>query len=183
MDNYFDFTSEDDKEMASRKMEGQFSMSNQEGERISILDNYQAGDDQPAGPSRPSNKRRRCQGVTITPAQRRERKKEIDRAFHQRRKEQENQMKENLHFLNEENTILVRENQVLMTERDSMDQNLQSAAMETIQLQSEILGLNRDIATGQRFVDLYSNQLVSICCVYIYIVPHISYILAIITRV
>ncbi|XP_038691863.1 uncharacterized protein LOC119990099 isoform X2 [Tripterygium wilfordii] len=123
MDNNLDFTSEDDMKMASLNMEGHFPMSNQE--------RYQASDDQPAGPSRLSNTgSRRSQGA-ITEEQQRERKKEIDKAFRMRRKEQENKMKENLHILNEENTRLKRENKVLMAERDSMAQNWQSAARET----------------------------------------------------
>ncbi|XP_038691862.1 uncharacterized protein LOC119990099 isoform X1 [Tripterygium wilfordii] len=108
MDNNLDFTSEDDMKMASLNMEGHFPMSNQE--------RYQASDDQPAGPSRLSNTgSRRSQGA-ITEEQQRERKKEIDKAFRMRRKEQAKKMKENLHILNEENTRLKRENQVLMTE-------------------------------------------------------------------
>ncbi|XP_038691412.1 uncharacterized protein LOC119989787 [Tripterygium wilfordii] len=152
MDNHFDFTLEDDKEVASPKREEQFTMSNQE--------KYQASDDQLSGQSRLSNTGRRSQGV-ITQEQQRERKREIDKAFRQRRKEQEIKMKENLHILNEENTSLKRENQVLMTEKDSMAQNLQAAGKETQQLQSEIVTLNRNIANGQHFVDLYSNQLVA----------------------
>ncbi|XP_038691854.1 uncharacterized protein LOC119990096 isoform X1 [Tripterygium wilfordii] len=136
MDNNLDFTSEDDQEM-----EGQFSMPSQE--------KYQASDNQPAGPSRLSN----------TLQQKGAKKREIDKASRQRRKEQENKMKENLQFVNEENTSLKLENQVLMTERNTMAQHFQSEAEETQQLQSNIDTLNHGIVTRKWLVDLYSNQL------------------------
>ncbi|XP_038691856.1 uncharacterized protein LOC119990096 isoform X2 [Tripterygium wilfordii] len=122
-------------------MEGQFSMPSQE--------KYQASDNQPAGPSRLSN----------TLQQKGAKKREIDKASRQRRKEQENKMKENLQFVNEENTSLKLENQVLMTERNTMAQHFQSEAEETQQLQSNIDTLNHGIVTRKWLVDLYSNQL------------------------
>ncbi|XP_038688488.1 uncharacterized protein LOC119987645 [Tripterygium wilfordii] len=87
-----------------------------------------------------------------------ERKKEIDKRYREKCKESKKNMEWQLDQLGGENTNLHNENMNLMMEKESINNSLQSAEIETKDLKMEIRKLKTNMTNQQVFVDSFLKK-------------------------
>ncbi|KAF5728755.1 hypothetical protein HS088_TW21G00907 [Tripterygium wilfordii] len=90
-----------------------------------------------------------------------ERKKMKDKKYRERCRAEKRQMEIDMLRLSNENSLLKSVNKEMKKEKDSMNQNLQSAGAEINKLRSEICKLKGHIGHQQILVEAFSQKIVS----------------------